>query len=142
VASFVAFLHGSAAAPFYAARLAEQDGGSSLSGVIAAEAALGATEGPYGNYPAGRLSVENKPGPAYQVFDEHRARLGARLAGALRHAHLLVFHPRDADATAIQALLDAGWTSDGIVTLSQLIAFLSFQLRVVAGLCALAAAPG
>jgi uncharacterized protein YciW len=51
---------------------------------------------------------------------------------------MLVFHPRDADAAALQALLDAGWSTDGIVTLSQLVAFLAFQIRAVAGLRALA----
>ena len=33
--------------------------------------------------------------------------------------------PRDSAADALQALLDAGWTTDGIVTLSQLVAFLA-----------------
>jgi uncharacterized protein YciW len=41
--------------------------------------------------------------------------------------------------TALQALLDAGWSTTGIVTLSQIVAFLFFQIRVVAGLGALAA---
>ncbi len=41
----------------------------------------------------------------------------------------------------MQALLDAGWSATDIVTLSQLVAFLSFQIRVVAGLRALAAGP-
>jgi uncharacterized protein YciW len=36
-------------------------------------------------------------------------------------------------------MLDAGWTTDAVVTLSQLVAFLSFQIRVVAGLEVLAA---
>jgi uncharacterized protein YciW len=36
-------------------------------------------------------------------------------------------------------LLDAGWTTSGIVTLSQLVAFLAFQIRVVTGLKALTA---
>jgi uncharacterized protein YciW len=54
---------------------------------------------------------------------------------------LLVFRPRDASPAALQSLLDAGWSTTGIVTLSQLVAFLSFQIRVVAGLRALAAAP-
>ena len=40
----------------------------------------------------------------------------------------------------VQRLLDAGWSTTGIVTLSQIVAFLSFQIRVVAGLRALAAA--
>ena len=52
--------------------------------------------------------------------------------------HLLVFHPRDAEPAALQALLDAGWSTTDIVTLSQITAFLSFQIRVVAGLRTLA----
>ena len=40
-----------------------------------------------------------------------------------------------------QALVDAGWSADDIVSLSQLIAFLTFQLRVAWGLRVLAAAP-
>ena len=63
---------------------------------------------------------------------------GARLSAALMHAHLLVFHPRDAGAQDLQALLDAGWSPTDIVTLSQLVAFLAFQVRVVAGLQVLA----
>ena len=66
--------------------------------------------------------------------------LGARLTAALAHAHVLVFHPRDASAAALQELLDAGWTNTGIVTLSQLVAFLAFQIRTVVGLRVLAAA--
>ena len=40
----------------------------------------------------------------------------------------------------LQALLDAGWSTPEIVTLSQLVAFLTFQIRVAAGLRTLAAA--
>jgi uncharacterized protein YciW len=58
----------------------------------------------------------------------------------LEHAHLLVFHPRDANPAALQAMLDAGWSSTGIVILSQLVAFLAFQIRVAAGLRTLAGA--
>ena len=57
------------------------------------------------------------------------------------HAHLLVFHPRDAAPADLQALLDAGWSTTDIVTLSQLVAFLAFQIRVVAGLRVLAGRP-
>jgi CMD domain protein len=64
--------------------------------------------------------------------------LGPRLVAAVEHAHLLVLHPRDADSAALQALLDAGWSTTGIVTLSQITAFLSFQIRVVVGLRTLA----
>ena len=70
-----------------------------------------------------------------------RARaLGPRLAAAFEHMHLLVFHPRDSAPASLQTLLDAGWSTAEIVTLSQIAAFLSFQIRVVAGLRVLAAA--
>ncbi|KAB2887463.1 MAG: CMD domain protein, partial [Burkholderiaceae bacterium] len=67
--------------------------------------------------------------------------LGPRLAAALAHAHLLVYHPRDASGEALQALARAGWSETDTVVLSQLVAFLSFQIRVVAGLHVLAARP-
>ena len=72
---------------------------------------------------------------------ETRRGLGPRLAAAFEHVHLLVFHPRDATPVALQALLDAGWSTTGIVTLSKIVAFLSFQIRVVAGLRTLAGRP-
>ncbi|MFT4004057.1 MAG: CMD domain protein, partial [Rhizobium sp.] len=74
----------------------------------------------------------------YEVTSENRDALGPKLAAALEHSHLLVFRPREASAAALQKLLDAGWTATGIVTLSQIVAFLAFQIRVVAGLKALA----
>lgn len=87
------------------------------------------------------LSSEDKPGPALKVTEANRKVLGPRLAAALEHAHMLVFHPRDASPASLKALIDAGWTTADIVTLSQLVAFLSFQIRAVAGLRALDAAP-
>jgi len=95
------------------------------------------TSGPYGDFPAGPLSAENAPGPHWEPSAELRAAVGIRLAAALAHTHLLTFRPRDSSADALQALLDAGWSTTGIVTLSQLVSFLNFQLRVVAGLTAL-----
>src|SRR5262249_20314909 len=97
------------------------------------------TKGPYGAWPAGPLSREDTTGLIYRVSDNGRSRLGARLAAAFEHAHLLVFRPREANPAALQALLGAGWSTNDIVTLSQLTAFLSFQIRTVAGLRALAA---
>lgn len=138
VAAFVAALHGDAlATAFYAARLPP-----GLAAAIAAEAARGAGKGPYGNYPSPALRAENVPGPEFQVSAGSHAVLGNRLIAALVHAHMLVFHLRDADAAALQKLLDAGWSTTGIVTFSQLVAFLTFQLRVVAGLRTLAATMG
>lgn len=51
-----------------------------------------------------------------------------------------MFRPREASPEALQKLLDAGWSTTAIVTLSQIVAFLAFQIRVVTGLTALAAA--
>ena len=78
----------------------------------------------------------------YRVATDRKPVLGARLAAALEHAHLLVFRPRDAAPAAMQALLDAGWSTTAIVTLSQLVAFLSFQVRSVVGLRTLGASLG
>ena len=139
VAAFVTGLHDEAPiAAFYAARLAE--GGASAELRRAVEAAIAAAkgQGPYGAYPAGPLSREDAAGPVYRVSPEFCDAHGPRLAAAFEHMHLLVFHPRDAAPAALQALLDAGWSTTDIVTLSQIAAFLSFQIRVVAGLRVLA----
>jgi CMD domain protein len=139
VAAFVAGLHRQdAVAAFYAARLQQQGGGTAIADAVAAEASSGATQGPYGSYPAGTLSAEDTRGPIHRVSQAHRTALGPRLAAAFEHAHLLVFRPRDANPEALQALLGAGWSTTDIVTLSQLVAFLSFQIRVIAGLRVLA----
>lgn len=138
VAAFVAALHGDpAATAFYAGPLAP-----SIATAIAAEAARGVRRGPYGSYPSPALSAENLPGPGFQVSVTHRAAIGKRLNAALEHAHMLIFRPRDTDAATLQTLLDAGWSTTGIVTFSQLVAFLTFQLRTVAGLRTLAAMGG
>jgi CMD domain protein len=143
VALFVTGLHGeSPVTAFYRAKLAANAGGAGLVEAIEAEIARSTTSGPYGAFPAGPLSVENKTGLIYRVAADRKAFLGARLAAALEHAHLLVFRPRDAASADMEMLLGAGWSNTGIVTLSQLVAFLSFQVRVVAGLRTLGASLG
>ncbi|MBV9559446.1 MAG: CMD domain protein [Bradyrhizobium sp.] len=138
VAAFVASLHGEpATAAFYAAELCACD--PALADIVVRAADRVATQGPYGRYPAGPLSAEDAPGPTYRAGDDDRAGLGPHLAAGLAHAHLLIFHPRDAGPDALHARLEAGWSTTDIVTLSQLVAFLSFQIRVVAGLRELAA---
>ncbi len=137
IAYFVAGLHrDEAVAAFYREGLGHHDR-PGLLGAISAEIRRGETSGPYGDYPEGPLSGENKAGLDYAPDPANRAVLG-RLGAALAHAHLLVFRPRDSSSAALQALLNAGWSTDDIVTLSQLVAFLSFQIRVVTGLRALA----
>lgn len=96
------------------------------------------------------------PGPAAELYlenlrDEDPAladRIAAEedtgekhLDAGLAHAELLVLRPRDAAPSHLRALEAAGWDADGIVTLSQLVSFLTFQLRVAHGLRVLAEHP-
>jgi CMD domain protein len=143
IAAFVAGVHDErAAAGFYLAKLAKVSDQRELVDALKVEIERGKTKGPYGAFPAGPLSAEDRAGLIYSVAGDRKAVLGARLTAALEHAHLLVFRPRDATPADMQALLDAGWSSTAIVTLSQLVAFLSFQVRSVAGLRTLGASLG
>jgi CMD domain protein len=138
VAAFVAGLHGDdTVAAFYAERLAQL--APHLAEPVRTEIAAGRTTGPYGVHPDPALAAESDEGLRYQARNADL--LGVRLAAAFEHAHLLVFRPREASRKALAALADAGWSTTGIVTLSQLVAFLSFQVRLVAGLRVLGASP-
>ena len=139
VGAFVAGLHGATAvAAAYAGHLAEIGAPAAFRDAVEAAIKEARTHGPYGSYPAGPLSREDAAGPVYRVGAATRQALGPRLASAFEHTHMLVFHPRDAAPASLQALLDAGWSTTDIVTLSQIVAFLSFQIRVVIGLRTLA----
>ncbi|MBW9095569.1 CMD domain protein [Microbacterium jejuense] len=105
--------------------------------IVLAEASAAATAGPFGAYREEGLADESTDGRRYEPGIAARDALGERLTAALAHAHLLTFRPREADAAAQARLVDAGWSTDGIVTLSQLVSFLAFQQRVAAGLRAL-----
>lgn len=67
--------------------------------------------------------------------------MSAPLAAALEWAHLLTLDPGRGDRAALQRLREAGLADPAIVALAQLVAFLSYQTRVVAGLRVLAAMP-
>lgn len=135
VAAFVTALHADdETADYYAAGLASV-ASADVVGAVAAEAIAGRTTGPYGRYPFdGPLAAESVDGPVYRASAAARSVLGERLAAGLEHTHLLVFRPRESSASALQTLLDAGWSSTDIVTLSQIVAFLAFQVRVISGL--------
>ena len=142
IACFVAGLHGRPEMEtFYASGLAAAGAPAALQAAIGAAVTAAKVEGPYGRFPKGPLSAEDKAGPVHRIAAPTRAVLGPRLAAAFEHAHMLVFHPRDSAPPYLQALLDAGWSTTGIVVLSQLVAFLSYQIRVVAGLRVLNARP-
>lgn len=106
--------------------------------IVLAEASAAAATGPFGVYREAGLRGEDTEGRHYEPSAAVRDALGDALSAAIAHAHLLTFRPREAGADDHTRLLEAGWTPDGIVTLSQLISFLAFQQRVATGLRALA----
>lgn len=115
---------------YYSGRLESTD--IALAASIARHVAASLGSGPYGRYPAhGPLASESLEGARHRVNDPE---LGNKLCAALAHAHLLVFRPREAAREDLLQLLAAGWNTDGIVSLSQLVSFLNFQVRVIAGL--------
>lgn len=140
IAAFATRLAGDADATgtFYADRALAAD--PSRAAVVIAEASDAAVSGPFGVYTEAGLQHESTEGERYAPSRTASEALGERLAAALAHTHLLVFRPREAGASDIRRLLDAGWSADGVVTLSQLVSFLAFQQRVVAGLRVLGAA--
>lgn len=140
VASFVGLLHGGGpAAAHYLGLLEAQPNGVALAALVRGLAERATTSGPYGAYPAGPLSSEDADGLIFKLEADRRAALGERLAVALEHVHQLVFHPRDAKASDFAPLKNAGWSTPAIVTLSQIVAYLSFQIRAAHGLRVLGA---
>ncbi|MFT4135573.1 CMD domain protein [Microbacterium sp.] len=138
VAAFVAQLHG-LGAEFYRDLLADE--APELVEAVARAAGDGERTGPYGRYREPGLVAESVAGDAWTPDAALAALLGERLSAALAHAQLLVYRPRESSPGALAALVAAGWSADDIVTLSQLVAFLSFQLRTAWGLRVLGAAP-
>ncbi len=140
IAAFATRLAGArdATGAFYADRALAAD--PQRAAVVISEAADAAVSGPFGSYTEAGLQGESTEGERYAPSAEVAHVLGERLAAALTHTHLLVFRPRESAASDIQRLVDAGWSADGIVTLSQLVSFLAFQQRVITGLTVLSAA--
>jgi uncharacterized protein YciW len=58
----------------------------------------------------------------------------ARAKAILRHTDLVTLNPKEATPDDVLALRTAGLDDADIVRLSELIAFVSYQIRVVAGL--------
>lgn len=57
-----------------------------------------------------------------------------RTKALIRHADMVAANPRDATSANIDSLRQAGVSEPDIVRLSELVAFVSYQIRVVAGL--------
>jgi uncharacterized protein YciW len=62
---------------------------------------------------------------------------GSRLAAAIRHADKLTTRPATTGPEDVAALKTAGWSPAAIMALSQVVAFVSYQLRLIAALRAL-----
>src|SRR5690625_765303 len=140
IAVFVAGLHRhDAAIAHYRDALREAGAASELRAAVYRETEAAAVPGPAGRYRESGLTAESVPVAEFRVRPESLAVLGERLSAGLEHARLLVLHPRDSRPERLEALTAAGWDEDGIVTLSQLVAYLSYQIRAAVGLAALAA---
>lgn len=138
IATFVARLHGfDRAISFYDRELQKRQ--PQWSQIICKAADAAKSTGPFGFYPKGPLSKEDTIGKSWIAGHELKNSLGVKLACALTHAHLLVFHPRDCEKSNLDTLLQSGWNEKTLVTLSQLVAFLCFQIRLAEGLKVLTA---
>ncbi|WP_338638128.1 alkylhydroperoxidase domain protein (plasmid) [Erwinia persicina] len=71
---------------------------------------------------------------AHYAARQKEAPPGEKWHSALAHAERLTFQPAAAGPAHLRELEQAGWSADDIVTLSQLVAFVSFQSRLLRGL--------
>ena len=131
VATYVTGLHRDQTAFDFYAELLLDDAPGSLRDAVAVAVNEGLSVGPAGTYRETGLVGESQPVPSLR---HDQAALGGRLAAAFDVAHLMVFHPRDSRPEVLGHLSGAGWSADDVVSLTQLVSFLAFQLRVVHGL--------
>lgn len=131
VASYVAGVHRVGNAFTFYSELLLDDAPATLRDAVVAAVEHGRSTGPYGTYREPGLAAESEPGG---VVHHDVAALGDRLAAALDVAHLMIFHPRDSRPEVLGRLSAAGWSADDTVSLTQLVSFLCFQLRVIHGL--------
>ncbi|OZI75129.1 CMD domain protein [Bordetella genomosp. 12] len=86
-----------------------------------------------------RLKAEAPDAPFIAALDQGRPEAvdTPRLAAMLAFTRKLIENPVEGDEAALKTLPAAGLSTAEVVTLSQLIAFLSYQVRLVAGLKAM-----
>lgn len=138
VAYLVAKLHGfEPVTAFYRDELRGLDRGEDLAAQLDGIAGSAAANGPFGHFSETGLRHRDTDGLRFELTQEQRDDLGQALSVALEHAHALVLRPREASPDLLERLTAAGWDATGTVVLSQLVAFLAFQIRLAAGLAAL-----
>ena len=91
---------------------------------------------------AGATSLADHYADLLASEDARNAAPSPALPEMMRFAARLTTDPRRSDRAALAALKGAGLDDAAIVALAQLVAFLSYQLRVVAGLKAMRASRG
>jgi len=140
IALFVAALHrDSAAVSFYGERLNALGVSGEVEEAVLTLADRSGAAGPFGAYAEdSALVAESSAGPDLRL--PLSTVFGVRIARALEYAHLVLLHPRDTSREHLERLREAGWTGDQIVILTQIVAALSFQLRVAVGARAIARA--
>ncbi len=87
-----------------------------------------------------RLAAEGADSGVTAAVDSGKPVADARLRAVLAFTGKLIERPIEGDRAAVRSLADSGLSTPAIVAMSQLIAFLSYQIRVAAGRKALAAA--
>lgn len=91
---------------------------------------LAQTEGAVGKV----LSMMQPGWKPHDDIDNPAGEPGVRLSAVLRHVDLVTRNPKDATRANIETLYAAGLDDRDIVTLAGLIAFVNYQVLVVAGL--------
>lgn len=131
LATYVAGVHRVDNAVTFYSELMLDDAPATLRDAVLTAVEQARSSGPYGTYREAGLAEESEPGSSVR---HDAAVLGDRLAAALDVAHLMIFHPRDSRPEVLGRLSAAGWNADDTVSLTQLVSFLCFQLRVIHGL--------
>jgi uncharacterized protein YciW len=88
----------------------------------------------------GAEGADGADGTVAAAVDAGQPVADARLQAVLAFTGKLIERPIEGDKAAVQSLAASGLSTPAIVAMSQLIAFLSYQIRLAAGLQALAAA--
>lgn len=78
--------------------------------------------------------AKHQPSEALQALGKGDVTLAEPLATLARHTDMVTQYPATATEQNIRLLEQAGYSNGQIVALSELIAFVNFQTRVVAGL--------
>lgn len=87
----------------------------------------------------GRQLLETGPDDAYRAALDGRPDSGSAALDTLaRYARTLALEPASADRQALLALAQAGWNTPEVVSLAQIMGYVSYQSRLMVGLTALA----